>query len=89
MIPSSGLPYAILTRLIELVGWTRLELNKLVSFFGVTAESLNSIMRRTLVCIMKARFVDQQQLDKTPDASAKGVLLKDPTLKSFVKSSSV
>ena len=57
---AARLPYSILTRLVELRGWKRLELNKLVRFNGVSADSLESMFRRTLVIIMRARFVTQQ-----------------------------
>ena len=40
------LPYAIITKQIELVGWKRLELNSPVVFQGVTSGSFDSMFRR-------------------------------------------
>ena len=57
---AARLPASILTRLVELRGWKKLELNKLVRFNGVAADSLASMFRRTLVIIMRARFLTQQ-----------------------------
>ena len=60
---AARLPYGIVTRLVELVGWKRLELNRLVRFSAVTESSLDSIMRRSWVCQFKARFVDASILN--------------------------
>ena len=57
---AARLHYSILTRLVELRGWRRLELHKLVRFNGVSADRLESMFRRTLVIIMRARLVTQQ-----------------------------
>lgn len=50
---AARLPYAILTKQIELIGWKRLELNKLVLFQGVTEDSFDSMFRRSLVTSYK------------------------------------
>ena len=82
---AARLPYAIVTRLVELIGWKRLELNKVVRFHGVTEQSLNSILRRSWVCVIKSRFVNQDQLNSISNATDHGIFLKKPELKNFVK----
>ena len=83
---ASRLPYGIITRLIEIIGWKRLELNKLVRFAGVSKASIDSILRRTWVCVFKARFLTPAQLSGETDPRSKGLFLKDPGLNEFVKS---
>ena len=52
------LPYAILTKVIRLVGWKRMELNKLIRFEGVSEGAFHSIFRRSLLIRIMARFID-------------------------------
>lgn len=40
-------PYGIATRMFELVGWKRLEANKIMKFAGVTDSNFPSILRST------------------------------------------
>ncbi len=81
------LPYGIVTKLIELPGWKRLELNTLVKFAGVTEANFNSIYRRGWVMQYKARFMDADYLNNSfPDHESVGVFRRDPTLKDFLKS---
>ena len=56
--------YAVLTRLIRFIGWKRLEMNQSLTFQGVTEETFPSMMRRTLVILLKARFVPADVLAK-------------------------
>ena len=46
------LPYAIVTKMVELTGWKRFELNMLISFGGVTEANFDSIMRRSCVATL-------------------------------------
>ena len=48
--------YAVLTRQVSFPGWKRFEMNDTLKFQGVREETFPSIMRRSLVIIMKARF---------------------------------
>ncbi len=83
---AARLPYGIITKLVELIGWKRMELNKIIKFVGVTDMSFNSIMRRSWVCCLKGKFVSKSVLDGIPDASERGIFLRDPSLKDFLKS---
>lgn len=42
---SGRMPYAILTKLIRIIGWKRMEVNKLIRFEDVVEENFESIMR--------------------------------------------
>jgi hypothetical protein len=42
----------------EIVGWKRLELNRVIRFNGVTDSNFNSILRRSFVWKPRARFVE-------------------------------
>ena len=75
-------PYGLSTKMFELVGWKRLECNKLMSFGGVTERNFPSILRRSLVWKPKARFFDQTFLStKYPDSHLDGIFASDPSLK--------
>jgi hypothetical protein len=72
---------------IELTGWKRLELNKMIRFNGVTEANFNSILRRSFVWKPKARFFDGTYLSKHyPDCELDGVFPKRPDLKQFLSS---
>ena len=60
---SGRLPYAILTKLYELVGWKRVECNKLFRFYEVTERDFESIVRRVAIVVIKARFFDRLYLE--------------------------
>ena len=51
------LPYQILTKVIHLVGWKRMELNRLVRFTGVTDRIVHSMSKRCLTIRMQRRSV--------------------------------
>ena len=55
---SGRLPYAILTKLVKLVGWKRIELSKLFKFDSITDSNFESIMRRCAVIRIVAKFFD-------------------------------
>ena len=44
--------------MMRIIGWKRLEVNKMLYFAGVTEANFNSILRRALVFEIQARFVD-------------------------------
>ena len=50
-------PYGLSTHMLELIGWKRLELNKMLRFAGVTEQNFNSILRRAFVWRAKAIFL--------------------------------
>ena len=75
------LPYSIVTRMTELIGLKRYEMNTLPVFEGVNELVFNSVMRRAWVCEHLATFVDAQALARIPDAKRKGFFLKDDTAK--------
>ena len=83
------LPYAILTKLIEFIGWKRFEMNQLMRFAGVTEGSFDSIMRRSCVVEFKARFTTPDKIRKLggeEHCAAIGVFKRDASLKNFLKS---
>ena len=84
------LPYAIVTKMVELIGWKRFELNKLVKFVGCDETNWWSIMRRSLVVQFNGRFVNAQRIAKLGGAAAAasyGVFLMDNNLKTFLQGS--
>lgn len=71
--------------MLELVGWKRLEMNKLIRFAGVTDANFGSIIRRSFVWKPKALFVDAGWLaEHYPDATLDGVFPADAALKRFL-----
>ena len=80
-------PYGYVTRMIELCGWKRMEVNRLMLLKGVTEQNFPSILRRSFLWKPLARFVAQNFLDEHyPDAELDGCFPKDPTLKDFLVS---
>ena len=70
-----------------LVGWKRLEANKMLSFGGVRLGNFNSIWRRSFVWKPKSRFLDEQYLNAHyPQHEVDGVFPKNPHLKQFLTS---
>lgn len=51
-------PYAITTRMVELIGFKRFELNSMIRFADVTKESFNSMLRRSLVFEIRSKFAN-------------------------------
>lgn len=60
-------------------------MNKIVQFRGVTQSTFNSIYRRGWVCVMKARFVDPDIFKEIENPEEKGIFLKKPELKDYLK----
>ena len=80
-------PYGMVTRMLELVGWKRLEANRMLQFSGVTEHNFNSIYRRSLVWKPKARFLDGEYLkEHYPDHEKDGIFPKNPILKHMLVS---
>ena len=80
-------PYGYVTRMIELIGWKRMEVNKFMAFKGVTEHTFPSILRRSFWWRPRARFVVRDFLEQSyPDAHLDGYFPKDPTLKAFLVS---
>ena len=80
-------PYGYITRMIELVGWKRMEVNRFMPFKGVSEHNFPSILRRSFVWLAKARFVAACFLaDHYPDSHLDGYFPKDPSLKEFLVS---
>ena len=55
------MPYAIVTKLVELTGWKRYELNKVMKFQGLSEESFPSLLRRSLCIEFKSTFIDAEE----------------------------
>ena len=80
-------PYGYVTRMIELSGWKRMEVNRLMPFKGVNESNFPSILRRSFVWKPRARFANPEFLRKFyPDAHLNGVFPKDSALKDFLVS---
>lgn len=82
-------PYAILTRMITLKGWKRYEMNDTLRFQGTSESSFESVFRRSLVILHKARFVSpatMQAMFPQGDGAAHGYFVKDPSLRDFLAS---
>lgn len=80
-------PYGYVTRMIELTGWKRMEVNRLMQFKGASEKNFWSILRRSFIWRPHARFVALQYLeDNYPDAEQDGYFPKDPSLKDFLVS---
>ena len=87
---SCRLPYAVLTKQVQLVGLKRFEMNQTPRFRAASEANFNSIERRSLVTELRGEFVSESELQAAfpqGGAEAEGVFLKDPTLKAFLTSS--
>ena len=80
-------PYGYTTRMFSVVGWKRLEVNRMMVFAGITKSNFQSVMRRALVWKPKARFHPESVLKQAhADHEEDGHFLADPTLKQFLVS---
>ncbi|CAJ1441782.1 unnamed protein product [Effrenium voratum] len=80
-------PYGFKTRMINCVGWKRLEANRMFPFADVGRKDFNAILRRSLVWRVKARFEDPQALAAAyEDIFRDGVFPKDSDLADFLRS---
>eukprot|EP00435_Cladocopium_sp_Y103_P017516 s1987_g4.t1 len=81
-------PYGYTTRMFNVTGWKRLEVNRMLVFAGITKTNFMSVMRRALVWKPKARFHSETVLNQAhADHELDGHFLADPTLKVFLTSS--
>ena len=75
------LPYAILTRMIRLSGWVRMEVNSVLPFGSLTEGEFESIMRRSCVIKIFARFFDKQYLERhLQNHEELGIFSRNPEL---------
>ncbi len=56
------MPYAILTKQFHLIGWKRMEMNRLIQFEDVSEGNFEAIMRRIALIKIQARFFDERVL---------------------------
>lgn len=78
-------PYGYTTRMFSIVGWKRLEVNRMMVFAGITQANFQSVMRRSLVWKPKARFHPDAVLKQAhADHELDGHFLADPSLKQFL-----
>ena len=86
---SCRLPYAVVTKQIQLEGLKRFEMNQPPRFTSTGEGAFNSILRRSLVVELRGNFLTQGEIDALfPDGGAEeaGYFVKDPTLKEFLTS---
>lgn len=78
-------PYGYSTRMFSMVGWKRLEVNRMMSFVGIDESNFQSVFRRALVWKPKGRFHPQSVLDNLhADHEKDGHFPADQTLKKFL-----
>ena len=72
-----------ITRMIELIGFKRFELNAMIVFAGVCQDNFFSLLRRSHVTVYKCKVLDKHYIDAHigPNAASKGVFPRDPFLK--------
>ena len=81
-------PYGYTTRMFNVNGWKRLEVNRMLVFAGITKSNFMSVMRRALAWKPKARFHSETVLSQAhADHELDGHFLADPILKAFLTSS--
>ena len=81
------LPYGILTKMHRIIGWKRLECNKLIDFQDITEDNFESILRRFAVVAIQARFFEKAQLAGVElDPDTRGVFCRDPEMDNFYTS---
>ena len=65
--------------MLEIIGWKRIEVNRLMRFGGVTDVNFQSILRRSFVWKPRAKFLDAKYLDAHyPNHAADGVFAEKP-----------
>ena len=84
---SGRLPYGMVTKLHHILGWKRMELNKLIQFDDVTEQNFESIIRRIVLIKILARFFDKKYLERyNGNHEQFGIFARDPDLKDFMTS---
>ncbi|CAK0866236.1 unnamed protein product [Prorocentrum cordatum] len=80
------LPYAVLTKVITLIGWKRMELNKLITFGGVPETAFDAVFRRSRLIRIRSKFLDQEWISNfLPDSEKHGIFPRQPDLKEFMQ----
>ena len=80
-------PYGYTTKMFQLIGWKRLEVNRMLRFAGVTPSNFNSVFRRGFFWQAKARFHPPHVIATLhADHELDGHFEADPTLKQFLSS---
>ena len=80
-------PYGFTTKMFHLIGWKRLEINRMPRFAGITPANFNSIFRRGLLWQAKARFHPPHVIATLhADHELDGQFEADPSLKQFLSS---
>ncbi len=73
-------PYGLTTTMVKIKAWVRFELNKILHFSNISERNFNSVMRRSLVVVLRAIFVpDPAKIDPS-----QGIYLADPDLEYFL-----
>ena len=80
-------PYGYSTRMFHTIGWTRLEVNRMMQFLGVKNKSFFSMFRRSMVWKAMARFIHKKFLANYPDHELDGIFEADPSLNKFLATS--
>ena len=80
-------PYGYTARMFQTIGWTRLEVNRIMAFLGVTNSNFHSMFRCSFVWKAKARFVHGKFLRHYPDHEQDGIFEADPSLSKFLSTS--
>ena len=80
-------PYGYTTRMFHVVGWKRLELNRMMAFMGVNLGNFHSIFRRGFIWKGKARFIHSKFLSNYSDHEKDGIFAADPSLNKFLATS--
>ena len=80
-------PYGYTTRMFHVIGWKRLELNRMMHFAGVSLANFHSLFRRAFIWKGKARFVHPKFLLNYNDHELDGIFAADPSLNKFMLTS--
>ena len=82
---TSRMPYAVVTKLVSVTGWKRIEVNKMFEFTDITENDIESIIRRFSVIKIKAKFFEKAFIESTMrNPEEKGIFIRDPTAKEFL-----
>ena len=83
----SRLPYAVLTRMRSIIGWKRLEMNRMLQFTGVTESNFYSLFRRFGLVVFESRFFAADYLAEFfPGSEEYGIFPRDVSLPGLMRS---
>ena len=81
------LPYAVITRMLRLIGWKKMEVNSIIEFADVTEGEFESIIRRACIFKIYSRFFDKDYLSAHfPNHERYGVFARKPHLQQAFRS---